>query len=199
MKAINGTAIVYTIAMLLLLIVARPLLLDGLAEESIRWAVRRTIDLAFVLFFLSFGAAALVQLASNDTTRWLRRNRRYVGIGFGMAFLGHAALLILLWQVYPEPFLSDLTAEVLYTGIVAFTLGACMLLTSNDAAVAALGAGWGHLHTVSAYIILALFFLTYVTSLHDPFFWPFFAATVLLFAMRLFARRQRGRQDVRAR
>ena len=191
MSALGGPRIVYLVLAVLLLIAAKPVLMDSLAEESVRWAVRRSIDFAFVLFFFSFGASALRQLWKSELTLWLRQNRRYLGISFALAFLSHAALILLLANVHPEPFLSDLTAEVLYTGIVAFSLAACMLLTSNDVAVKVLRAGWSRLHTVSCYIIASLFLITYATSLHIAFFWPFFIATVVLFGMRLVASRQR--------
>ncbi|OUR63964.1 hypothetical protein A9Q79_09455 [Methylophaga sp. 42_25_T18] len=164
-----------------------PMLVASFSEDSVRWAIRRSVDIAFVFFFLSFGASAIQLLFQSTFSAWLLRNRRYLGISFGIAFLTHASLILLLANLYPEPFMSDITAGVIYMGITAFSLTALMTVSSNNAAVKLLGRRlWTSLHTVGGYFLLVIFTTTYLGKLEHAFFWPFSLAVVSLICLRLY-------------
>jgi hypothetical protein len=44
--------------------------------------IRITARTSAVLFLLAFTASSLYQLWPTPTTKWIRRNRRYLGVGF---------------------------------------------------------------------------------------------------------------------
>lgn len=183
----HKTKIIYTVISVLLLIAIMPMIIGSFSEDAIRWAVTRSVDMAFVLFFFSFGASPLNLLFKSSFSRWLVRNRRYIGISFGIAFLSHAGLILFLAQRYPEPLLSDLTNEVIYTGITAFSVTALMTFTSNNAAVKLLGPqAWSILHTIGGYFLLIMFTLTYLSKLNDFYFWPNAIAVVCLVLLRFY-------------
>lgn len=183
----NKTHIIYFTLCATLLIAVVPVLTGSYSEDAIRWGIRRTVDIAFVLFFFSFGATAIHLIAKSRFSSWLTRNRRYLGISFGITFLAHASLILLLAQRYPEPFLSEINNAVITTGIVAFSLTALMTLSSNNAAMKLLGHKlWSSMHTLGGYYLLAMFCLTYLSKLDHVFFWPYAIAAVCLVLLRLY-------------
>jgi methionine sulfoxide reductase heme-binding subunit len=182
----HKTKIIYTVISVLLLIAIVPMVLGSFSEEAIRWAVRRTADIAFIMLFFSFGASSLHFVLKSDFSRWLMQNRRYLGISFGISFLSHAFLILFLALRYPEPLLSDITNTTIYIGIVAFSFTTLMTLTSNNAAVNFLGRKlWSALHTVGGYYLLTVFTLTFLSQLENVYFWPNAFAAVSLILLRL--------------
>jgi methionine sulfoxide reductase heme-binding subunit len=182
----HKTKIIYTVISVLLLIAILPMVLGSFSEEAIRWAVRRTADIAFIMLYFSFGASSLHFVLKSDFSRWLMQNRRYLGISFGISFLSHAFLILFLALRYPEPLLSDLSNMTIYTGIVAFSFTTLMTLTSNNAAVNFLGRKlWSALHTVGGYYLLTVFSLTFLSQLENVYFWPNALAAISLILLRL--------------
>jgi len=183
----NKTHIIYFTLFAILLIAIVPMVMGSYSEDAIRWGIRRTVDIAFVLFFFSFGASAIHLIAKSRFSSWLTRNRRYLGISFGIAFLTHASLISFLAQRYSEPFLSEINTSVITTGIAAFSLTVLMILSSNNTAVKLLGHKlWSSLHTLGGYYLLAMFCLTYLSKLEHVFFWPYAAAAMSLISLRLY-------------
>jgi methionine sulfoxide reductase heme-binding subunit len=182
----HKTKIIYTVISILFFIAIMPMILGQFSEEAIRWAVRRTADIAFIMLFFSFGASSLHFVLKSDFSRWLMQNRRYLGISFGISFLLHAFLILFLALRYPEPLLSDLSNTTIYTGIVAFSFTTLMTLTSNNAAVNFLGRKlWSALHTVGGYYLLTVFTLTFLSQLENVYFWPNALAAISLILLRL--------------
>jgi hypothetical protein len=164
-----------------------PMIIGQNSEEVIRQAIRRTVDIAFVFFFLSFGASSLNKVLKSSFSKWLLRNRRYLGISFGMAFLSHAFLILFLSIYFPEPLLSELSSSLIYTGILAFSFALLMTATSNDTAIKLLSRKyWSALHTIGGYYLLSMFALTYFTRLEQSYFWPYAFATLLLILLRAY-------------
>ena len=182
----HKTKIIYTSILVLILLAIMPMFIGAFSEEAIRWAVRRTADIAFILFYFSFGASSLHFFRKSTFSSWLLKNRRYLGISFGISFLSHATLILFLAQRFPEPLLADLSNSTIYIGIVAFSFTALMTLTSNNAAVNMLGRkAWSALHTVGGYYILTVFTLTYLSKLENIYFWPNALMAVSLVLLRL--------------
>jgi len=157
-----------------------------LSEVSIRWAMRLSVDTAFPFFFLAFIAASVNTLKSTAVSQYLLRNRRYLGISFAALFLLHGTLIYVLSQLYPEPFFSQLSDELLYGGIATFGAVALMAASSNDFSVKHLGQkAWSRLHKLLGYLIATIFLVTYLGKLDQLFFWPYAAAAVGVFGVRV--------------
>lgn len=179
--------IISTAILALVIIAIVPMFMGSFSEEAIRWAVRRTADIAFILFYFSFGASALHLLTKSKFSTWLVQNRRYLGISFGIAFLTHGMLILFLAQRYPEPLLTDLTNTTIYIGIIAFSFTALMTLTSNNSAVKLLGRKlWSTLHTMGGYYLVTVFTLTYLSKLENIYFWPYALMAVSLLLLRFY-------------
>ena len=113
----------------------------GAGEEGVRVWIRATARTSMTLFLLAFSARPLRQFWRNDATRWLLANRRYLGVSGALAHLLHGIAIVWLFTRWPETYDADLTT--LIGGGLGFAFYFAMGLTSNDAAVAALGQrGW---------------------------------------------------------
>jgi len=177
---------VYAITATLFAVIGLALFSRDLSEESIRWAMRLSVDTAYPFFFLAFIAASLHRLKPSALSKYLLRNRRYLGISFAALFLLHGTLIYVLSQLYPEPFFSQLTDELLYGGLLTFSLVALMAVTSNDFSVKHLGRkAWSRLHKLLGYFVAIMFLLTYLGKLDQLFFWPYALAAVGVFVLRL--------------
>lgn len=136
------------------------LALAGTGEDGVRMWIRATARASALLFLLAFTARPLVQLASNRTTRWLLRNRRYVGVSGGLAHLLHGIAIGWLLTAWPEAYRAN--PITLIGGGLGFVFYFAMALTSSDAAVAALGRRrWKLLHTVGGYYVWFIFAFTF--------------------------------------
>ena len=94
----------------------------------------------------------------STASRWLIRNRRYVGINFAIAHtvhLGALASYFLYLGIAPD------TATLLGGGL-AYTLIFAMAATSNDWSVNKLGPNWRRLHSVGLHYIWFVFLITYL-------------------------------------
>jgi len=177
---------VFAITATLFAVIGLTLFSRDLSEESIRCAMRLSVDTAYPFFFLAFIAASLHRLKPSALSQHLLRNRRYLGISFAALFLLHGTLIYVLSQLYPEPFFSQLTDGLLYGGLLTFSVVALMAASSNDFSVKRLGRkAWSRLHKVLGYLIATIFLVTYLGKLDQLFFWPYAIAAVGVFGLRV--------------
>jgi sulfoxide reductase heme-binding subunit YedZ len=135
----------------------------GTDEDALRSGLRTTARLAALVFSLTFATSSLNALFRADWSRWLLRNRRYLGLGFGVVHLGHGALIILLAALYPVSFQATTDAVGLIGGSVGYLFVLLMMATSSDNAVQWLGRRrWRALHKLGMYVLWGIFMFTYV-------------------------------------
>jgi hypothetical protein len=130
---------------------------QGASEESVRAWVRATARASVALFLMAFVARPLRQLWRSGVSSWLLANRRYLGASAAYAQLLHLFAIVWLYQAFPSP---ERTLELVTAlgGGLAFAFYFAMGLSSNDAAVAALGKrNWKRLHTAGGYWIWFVF------------------------------------------
>src|SRR5260370_21290064 len=84
--------------------------------EGMRAVIRATARTSLLFFCLAFSAAVLHRLWPNDWTRWQRRNRRYLGVAFGVSHGVHAIAIVSLILVAPELFCSAASTDMLLFG-----------------------------------------------------------------------------------
>lgn len=127
--------------------------------------ILRSVRDALPLFLLAFTASSLAALWPSRLTRWLLRNRRYVGLGFafGMAwhfsFVGYSIFSFGLTE-------SGLTAKALALDLIGLTFLLLMTLTSFRWSARRLTAAhWRHLHKTGVYVIWFVATYIYLGSL----------------------------------
>ena len=140
-----------------------PLILFGVSERGLQLAARYTVRVSFPLFLLAYLAGPLVALWRTNLTRWLQKNRRYIGLNFAIAHTIHLGALsgyFVFIGVSPD-------AATLIGGGLAYILMFAMAATSNDWSVRKLGTNWRRLHSVGLHYLWFIFLITYMGRLSE--------------------------------
>lgn len=133
----------------------------GWDTDGYRMVIRATARTSLVLFLAAFAASAAFKLWPTPFTRWLRRNRRQLGLGFAMSHFVHALAIIALWQTDPGVFWVLTNPKSIVTGGTAYLFIALLAATSFDRIVNALGPkAWGRLHWWGVWIVALSFIFT---------------------------------------
>ena len=171
-------------------------LIAGWSEEAIRLVIRWTAKIGVVLFAAAFSASSLRELWNVTGTRWLRTNRRGLGLSFAWVHTTHLAALVALGVNFPDPFSAETSRLTLVGGGLGYVFMFAMAATSNDAAVRRLGPKrWRRLHTVGGWYIWVIFAQSYLPRavLEYPQYLFLAALTLAVPAVRLARwRRRRG-------
>ncbi len=194
----NGWRLTGLLSLLLVLMSVLLAASEAWSVDGVRLAIRATARTSLALFLLAFTASALMQLAPSAPTRWLRRNRRYVGVSFAVSHFIHLIALILLAIIAPNVFWSLTNfGNIAFSG-PAYVFIAVMTATSFDGVQRWLGARrWQLLHLVGGWYILIVFLAANGRrAVVDPFYWPMTALILLAVALRLIAMILRRRQTV---
>lgn len=124
--------------------------------------VRLTARTSVVLFMIVFATSGLAVLAPSSATRWLRRNRRYLGVSFAISHAIHLAGIIAFARLDPAGFAEATNVLTFLGGGLAYGFIAAMALTSFDRAVVWLGPRrWRLLHTLGLWYIWVIFAQAY--------------------------------------
>jgi DMSO/TMAO reductase YedYZ heme-binding membrane subunit len=168
----------------------------GWSVEGTRLAIRATARTSLVLFALAFTAGPLLQLAPGEATRWLRRNRRYLGLSFAVSHFIHLGALVALAIVDRSLFWSLTNLNTVVLAGAAYLFIAAMAATSFERPAAWLGPRrWRLLHLVGGWYVWLSFAIAVGKRVpFDAFYWPMAALVVAVAALRVAAMRQRGRR-----
>jgi len=177
-------------------------LAGGADAEAIGLAIRVTARTSFALFTAAFTASALHALWPGRLTRWLRRNRRYLGVAFAASHAVHAAAITALAVLQPAAFTAHMATTARVPGLVGYGLLAAMTITSFDRTAAAIGPrAWKLLHLVGSLYLWGSFFQAFLRRApHAPAYWLPVAVAVAAIALRVVAwRRSRAARPARLR
>lgn len=102
---------------------------------TLRWS-----GIASCVFLILAMLATPLALATKGRFRWLRVNRRYLGV----ASFGYAALHLAYWLIWtnPQAFLRSFIRPEVISGWIAFFIMAALAWTSTDKAVRRMGPQW---------------------------------------------------------
>lgn len=133
-------------------------------HESWHLAARWTARVGFPIFLLTYLASSLFRLSPAPWSRALVRDRRWWGLGFAASHTVHLVALVVAVSLDPEP----RTLASLVPGSLAYMFILAMALTSNNAAMRALGRNWKRLHTTGIHVIWLIFTLAYAKRIPMP-------------------------------
>lgn len=189
-KLLRGPPLVAVTATLIAAGVFLTLLLIPDAEQAWRSAIRLTARSSAVLFLLAFSASASTILWPGKLTRWMRGNRRYLGLSFAASHTIHAfAFLSLAAQT---PVLADqvLSRGMIVLGGIGYFFIYALAATSSNKAQAILGMRWwGRLHIVGTHWLWLQFLISFVKHAPDhPEDWLGVALVVAAMSLRIVAR-----------
>jgi DMSO/TMAO reductase YedYZ heme-binding membrane subunit len=167
----------------------------GPGEAGLRLAIRLTARTSFLLFALAFLASALQALSPGPISQYLVRNRRYLGLSFGVSHLYHLAAILLLVAQAPSGRVGGMADFVpggfLYLWILL------MMATSSNRAVHWLGPRrWRVLHRLGMYFIFVGFLKGFGLAIPlDPLLYgPLFGMLLGLLGLRIWAWRTTRRR-----
>ena len=126
-------------------------------DKILLWA-RYTARISFFFFIISFSASSMCTLFSNRFTRFVRNQRRYIGLSFALAHTVHLFALATFFIT------SSLPPDIftLVAGGLGYAVMYWMAVTSNDKAVKKLGfSRWKLLHKFGVNYIAIIFTVTY--------------------------------------
>ena len=104
----NGWRLFGLLAALESALFAAGLAASGSDEAGLRALVRFTVRVSFAVFAVVYAAAPLRRLYPAPATRWLLRNRRYLGVSFAWAHGLHGLAIALLARRLGDAFEVDL-------------------------------------------------------------------------------------------
>jgi DMSO/TMAO reductase YedYZ heme-binding membrane subunit len=157
----EGWRLLGLITLILLAVTAATFLVAGGGIEGLRSAIRLTARTSLALFLASFLASSLIHLWPSETTRWLRRNRRQIGLGFAVSHLIHGVALVLLLQRDAVLFWQLTNLGNIISGGTAYLMIAAMAATSFNRSAAWMGPrAWSWLHWSGAHYIWISFMVT---------------------------------------
>jgi DMSO/TMAO reductase YedYZ heme-binding membrane subunit len=164
--------------------------------EQWRLAARWTARIGFPVFILTYSASALYRLWPAERVRALLRDRRWWGLGFAAMHTVHLVALVTFLRISGE---TRPVAIYLFAG-GGYAILYAMALTSNAAAMRALGRNWKRLHTLGIHWLWTIFFLSYLGRTMEPgkMAEGYLGTTIALAALglRVAARFGRQRQPV---
>jgi DMSO/TMAO reductase YedYZ heme-binding membrane subunit len=176
---------------------------SGIDEQALRRATRWTVDVGTVFFTAAFVASAANTLLHATWTKWLLRNRRYLGLTFaGIHFL-HAGAFLTLAAMYPESFWRRIALTTLVGGTVGYLWLIAMTITSFDGPTRALGKigkrAWKVLHKSGMYVLWGILVFSYVFKVfRAPAYGLLVSLLLTAFVVRILASARRGLRAAKA-
>ena len=104
----------------------------GFEVDGVRMVIRFTARTSLVLFCLAFAGAALALMWPNAWTRWLRRNRRYLGVSFAASHAIHAVAIAAFAVMDPAGYAAATSIASYIFGGIGYAFIIAMTATSFD-------------------------------------------------------------------
>lgn len=162
--------------------------LAGWEAPAITDAIDATGRVSLILFSIAFIASSVDSLWPSSLSRWMLRNRRWIGLSFASSHFIHLGLIISMTVFFPDPFVREQSMAQWVFGGLAYGFVLLMALTSTDQAQHWMGMkNWKRLHFVGSHWIWTLFLLTYVKHVKEGPLWfylPFLVFTLALIPIR---------------
>jgi len=153
--------------------------------EEVRAIIRATAFTSAVPFLLLFVAAPWQHLRASTTSRWLMRNRRYLGLSVAASHFWHLIAILVLVREFSSGGVGIQPLTKVF-GTAGFVFLAVMAATSTDAAQRGLGRVWGWIHLAGVYVLWIDFIFTYSgTATIAPFHGVMTAAFALAWTLRV--------------
>jgi hypothetical protein len=164
-------------------------------EPGLRALTRFTVRISFLVFAVVYAAAPLQILLPSLTTRWISRNRRYLGVAFAWAHGLHALAIALLAHRVGNEFAPRPVS--LIGGGYVYLLVVCMAATSFDRTARWLGPGrWALLHRLGLHTLWLDFAVSWTSAAlraSSPVYLPFALTAWGVAGLRLTAHLARSR------
>ncbi|MGB3403352.1 MAG: hypothetical protein WBA77_11750 [Microcoleaceae cyanobacterium] len=153
----NQWNIVYTAVVVSAILTVVTLTIYGIEKPGIIHWLDATGRAGMITFTAAFIASPLYKLFPNSFSRWLLRNRRFMGIAFGFQHLVfHLPAVIWFLIIAKAPI------DAIISGGLGFLFVIPMLITSFNAPAKYIGArNWKILHTTGMFYLMFVFIISF--------------------------------------
>ena len=161
----------------------------GFEVDGVRLVIRFTARTSLLLFCLAFAASALHRLWPAALTRWLSRNRRYLGLSFAVSHLIHGVAVAAFAVMSPSLFKEATSPASFIFGGIGYAFIAAMAATSFDRSARAISPrAWRVLHTTGVYYLWFQFMVSFGMRIPAmPNYVWFLAPLAAVMALRVIA------------
>jgi DMSO/TMAO reductase YedYZ heme-binding membrane subunit len=175
----------------------------GFEVDGIRMVIRFTARSSLLFFCLAFAASALALLWPTSGTRWLRRNRRTLGLTFAASHAIHAVAIVCFAVMARADYAAATTPASYIFGGIGYAFIIAMAATSFDRTAVAIGPRtWRILHTTGIYYLWFQFMVSFGMRIPQmPNYVWFLMPLLAVMALRIVAavlKRRRARVAVSA-
>lgn len=192
MKLVRGPQLIAVATVLIAAGVILTLLLISDPEQAWRSAIRLTARSSAVLFLLAFSAAAATRLWPGKFTRWMRGNRRYLGLSLAASHTIHAFTFLSLAGQSQQLADQVLPQSMVVLGGIGYFFIYALAATSSNKAQAILGMRWwSRLHVVGTHWLWLQFLISFIKHAPDhPEDWIGVVLVVAVMTLRVVARQK---------
>jgi sulfoxide reductase heme-binding subunit YedZ len=160
-RYLNGWPLVGWFSLVVAFLVLAVLTKLGFNKEGFQGVLHLTGKTSLLLFTSAFIASSLFKTWPTPWSRWIARNRRYLGVSFACSHFFHLVSILVLIRISPD-FMNSLRLSAIVGGSIGYFFIAAMTATSFDRTTEWLGARrWKILHTTGVYYLWFIFFVTY--------------------------------------
>lgn len=183
------------ISLLLVSILAK----TGFNETGVHLIIRATARTSLALFLVTYSASSLQKLWRSELSRWMLKNRRYLGVSFAVSHLFHGIGVVTLFQLH-KGIPADLAMSSLIGGSVGYILIIAMTLTSFNRTAAWIGPRWWrYVHTAGIHFLFIIFLVSYGgRAVQSVFYLPLALLLVAACSLRFLAALGRRKQPIKA-
>jgi sulfoxide reductase heme-binding subunit YedZ len=163
-RMLNGWSFFYLIAMLTFAGMIAGLVLIGTATpEATVDLIRLSVQFASPWIFIAFVTSPLKQLFPGSVSKWLARNRRYMGLSFAAGFGWQAVCIAALFALHPSYYGEQLHNTVDLMGRIASYIFLTALTVTSFFSVRRKmrPEHWRWLHLVGIWYFWAVIWVTY--------------------------------------
>ena len=172
------------------------LLIFGFSDAGVRITIRATSKISLILFTLIFIASPLNILRPSNFSHWLLKQRKNIGIIFGVSFLISHLMLIYFLYYFNNFDTPDRVRPIdIYEGGLGLVFLFAMLVTSFEKLSSVTNPRiWKFIHTIGLYYVWIIFtfdqvdsYLIKVPPARAEYYIPFIIIMIFSMGIRLTA------------
>ena len=131
-KAINGWNLFWLItAPISVLVIISMTRVDLSSAEGVSSLIQLSVRCAVPWLFLAFAASSMQVVFPGAFSRWLLRNRKYLGLCFAAAMAWQATFILWLVNIHTDYYIDEVyVLSDVVEGVVGYALLTAMVLTS---------------------------------------------------------------------
>ena len=131
-ELINGWKLFWLITTpISIAVISKMLRVDLTAAEGVSSMIQLSVRCAIPWLFLAFAASSLNKIFPGSFSRWLLRNRKYVGLCFAAAMAWQLTFILWLVGIHTDYYVNDVyVLSDVVEGVVGYAFLIAMVLTS---------------------------------------------------------------------